>query len=81
MPCPWTSASGSTPSARPEVPDLGLVRLPPGVRVLEIDPVLSRTVELVHRTASAEPPAIVAARETLVGIADDLGLARAAGAV
>jgi DNA-binding transcriptional LysR family regulator len=63
------------------VPDLGLVRLPPGVRVVEIDPALSRTVELVHRTASAERPAIVAVRETLVGIVDDMGLARAATAV
>ncbi len=48
------------------IPDLGLVDLIPGIRVLDIDPPLSRTIELAYRSVSAERPSIVAVRDTLV---------------
>ncbi|MDH3705787.1 MAG: LysR substrate-binding domain-containing protein, partial [Acidimicrobiia bacterium] len=48
------------------IPALGLHRLPPGVRALELDPPVNRTIQLATRTASAERPAIIAVRDTLV---------------
>lgn len=54
------------------VPDLGLVNRPPGIRVLDIEPGLSRSVQLAYRTASAERPSIVAVRDTLQAVVDDL---------
>jgi molybdate transport repressor ModE-like protein len=54
------------------VPDLGLVIKPPGVRVLRLDPPLSRVVQIAYRAASAERPSIVAVRDTLQDIVDDL---------
>ncbi len=60
------------------VPDLGLVDIDPGVRVISIDPPVTRVVQLAYRTASAERPAIVAVRNALVEIVDELGLTAAA---
>lgn len=51
------------------VPDLGLERTPPGVRVLPLEPQLLRRVQLAYRASSAERPAIVAVRELLLEIA------------
>jgi DNA-binding transcriptional LysR family regulator len=48
------------------VPDLGLVDPVPGIRVLDLDPPLSRTIQLAYRNVSAERPSIVAVRDTLV---------------
>ena len=56
------------------VPDLGLVRIPPGIRVLELDPPLSRTIQLAYRKASAERPAVVAVRDALEAVAGSLDL-------
>jgi DNA-binding transcriptional LysR family regulator len=56
------------------IPDLGLVNVPAGVRVLELARPLSRTIQLVYRTTSAERPAIAAVRESLLGVIGDLGL-------
>lgn len=61
------------------IPDLGLVQVPPGVRVLDLDPPLSRTIELVHRTASTGRPAIVAVVDTLIEVIAELDLAGAIG--
>jgi DNA-binding transcriptional LysR family regulator len=56
------------------VPALGLIDLAPHLRSLEVDPPVSRLVQLAYRTASADRPAIVAVREALVEIVDELGL-------
>jgi DNA-binding transcriptional LysR family regulator len=50
------------------VPDLGLVHRPPGIRVVDIEPPLGRTIQLAYRTASAERPAIVAVRDALTAV-------------
>jgi DNA-binding transcriptional LysR family regulator len=60
------------------VPDLGLVEVGPGVRVISVDPPVTRVVQLAYRTASADRPAIAAVREELVEIISDLGLTAAA---
>ena len=60
------------------VPDLGLVQVPPGLRILDLDPPLSRTVQLAYRQASATRPAVVAVRESLERVVADLELAPAA---
>jgi len=54
------------------VPDLGLVERPPGVRLVALHDDVSRTVQIAYRSASAERPSIVAVRETLTEIIDDL---------
>jgi DNA-binding transcriptional LysR family regulator len=56
------------------VPDLGLVHVPPGVRILDLDPPLSRTIQLAFRTASAERPAVVAVCDALHQVVLDLDL-------
>lgn len=56
------------------VPDLGLVQPLPGIRILGLEPALSRTVQLAYRTASAARPAIVAIRETLCDLVDEMEL-------
>ena len=58
------------------IPDLGLIDLAPNLRVVDIDPPVSRLVQLAYRTTNIERPAIVAVREALVEIVDELGLAR-----
>ena len=42
------------------IPDLGLVRRPAGVRILDTEPRFSRTVQVAYREASADRPAIAA---------------------
>ncbi|MGI9604061.1 MAG: LysR family transcriptional regulator [Acidimicrobiales bacterium] len=54
------------------VPDLGLVHVPAGVRTLDIDPPVSRTIQLAYRTVSAERPAVIAVRDTLLEVVADL---------
>jgi DNA-binding transcriptional LysR family regulator len=56
------------------VPDLGLVQLPAGIRTIELDPPLSRTIQLAYRTASAERPSIAAVRLTLQELVAELRL-------
>lgn len=54
------------------VPDLGLVALPSGVRVVDIEPPFSRTIQIAYRTASADRPAVVAVRDALAAAVDGL---------
>lgn len=54
------------------VPGLGLVTPPRGVRVVAIVRPFSRTIQIAYRTASAERPAVVAVRDALVAVVDDL---------
>ena len=60
------------------VPDLGLVHVPPGVRILDPDPSLSRTIQLAYRSASEDRPAVLAVRDALVEVAQGLELESAA---
>ncbi len=59
------------------VPDLGLVQVPPGVRILGIEPPLSRTVQLAYRAASAGRPAIVAIQDALCELVAEMELVAA----
>ncbi len=54
------------------VSGLGLVAPPRGVRVVDLERPFSRTIQLAYRTASAERPAVVAVRDALVAVVDDL---------
>lgn len=54
------------------VPTLGLTHLPDDVRLLILDPPLSRHIQLAYRTASAERPAIQAIRQTLCDLIAEL---------
>ena len=56
------------------VPDLGLVHGTPGLRVIDIRPPVSRTIQLAYRTVSADRPAIVAVRDALVEVVAELRL-------
>ena len=56
------------------VPDLGLIDLPAGLRVLDLDPPLSRTLELAYRKASVGRPGLKAACEIVLDVASDLDL-------
>jgi DNA-binding transcriptional LysR family regulator len=58
------------------IPDLGLVDLPPNLRTVDIDPPVSRLIQLAYRTTNVERPAIAAVEAALVEIVDELGLAR-----
>jgi DNA-binding transcriptional LysR family regulator len=60
------------------VPDLGLVHVPRGVRILDLDPPVSRTIQLAYRSASAERPAVMAVRDALLQVARGLELVSAA---
>ena len=60
------------------IPDLGLSYVPPGVRILDLDPPLSRTIQLAYRSASEDRPAVVAVRDALLVVARDLELGSAA---
>jgi DNA-binding transcriptional LysR family regulator len=60
------------------IPDLGLTHVPDGVRILDLDPPLSRTIQLAYRAASAERPAVVAVRDALGVVAKSLELVPAA---
>ena len=62
------------------VPDLGLVRKPPGVRVVSLADPVTRDIQLAVRAASATRPAYQAVRDTLVAIVAELSLVTAADA-
>jgi DNA-binding transcriptional LysR family regulator len=51
------------------IPDLGLQWMPPGVRVIDIDPPVRRTIQLAYRRASADRPAVRAVRDVAVEVA------------
>lgn len=59
------------------VPDLGLLRPPPGVRIVPLASEVTRTVQLAVRAASETRPAFVAVRDMLVAAAADLSLVTA----
>ena len=54
------------------IPDLGLVRRPDGVRILDTEPRFSRTVQVAYREASADRPAIVAVLAAIHEVFADL---------
>lgn len=54
------------------LPRLGLVNVPPGVRLVELASPLSRSHLVAHRTTSAGRPAVRAVREIVADIADEL---------
>lgn len=54
------------------VPDLGLIGLPAGVGVVDIDRPFSRTIQIAYRTASASRPAVAAVHDALVAVVDRL---------
>jgi hypothetical protein len=58
------------------IPDLGLVDLPSNLRVVDTTPRVCRLIQLAYRTTNVERPAVVAVREALVEIVDELGLGR-----
>jgi DNA-binding transcriptional LysR family regulator len=58
------------------VPDLGLRRLPDGIRVVDLKEPVSRHVELVWRRSSTNRPAIQAVVDAVAAVADDMGLDR-----
>lgn len=62
------------------IPDLGLVRLPPGVRVVELHEPITRQVQLAVRAASRARPVYLAVRDALRDVARDLSLEATASA-
>jgi len=56
------------------IPDLGLIDLSPELRAVDIDPPVSRLVQLAYRATNVERPAIVAVQEVLCEIVEELGL-------
>jgi DNA-binding transcriptional LysR family regulator len=54
------------------IPDLGLVRRPDGVRILDTRPQFSRTIQIAYREASADRPAVVAVRALIDEVFADL---------
>lgn len=56
------------------VPDLGLVDLPTGLRVVDLDPPLSRQLELAYRRASSGRPGLQALCEIVIEVAAELEL-------
>lgn len=54
------------------IPDLGLVRRPDGVRILDTEPQFSRTVRIAYREASADRAAIVAVLALIDDVFADL---------
>jgi DNA-binding transcriptional LysR family regulator len=48
------------------------------VRILDLDPPVSRTIQLAYRSASAERPAVMAVRDALLQVARGLELVSAA---
>ncbi len=56
------------------VPELALIDMPPGIRMVEIWPPVTRTVQLAHRSASSGRPAITAVHESLDRVIAKLGL-------
>lgn len=58
------------------VPELALTDLPPGLRVVGVDPAFSRTIQLAHRAASAERPAVAAVCAAVDEVVAGLALPR-----
>jgi DNA-binding transcriptional LysR family regulator len=58
------------------IPDLGLMNLSPDLRAVDIEPPVSRLVQLAYRTSNVERPAIAAVEHALVEIVEELGLTR-----
>jgi molybdate transport repressor ModE-like protein len=56
------------------IPDLGLIDIPPGVRVLELDRPMSRSLQLGYRKASAGRPGLQAVCEIVLEVARELEL-------
>lgn len=56
------------------IPDLGLIQLAPHLRAIDIDPPVSRLVQLAYRSTNVERPAIAAVQQALCEIVDELGL-------
>jgi DNA-binding transcriptional LysR family regulator len=56
------------------IPDLGLLRLAQGLRAIDIDPPVSRLVQLAYRSTNVDRPAIVAVQQALCEVVDELGL-------
>lgn len=61
------------------VPSLGLVGLPQGLRVLDLEHPMYREIEFAYRTSSRNRPAIQALVSAVAEVADDLGLDRGVG--
>jgi DNA-binding transcriptional LysR family regulator len=61
------------------IPDLGLIHLPSGLVAVDIDPPVSRLVQLAYRSTNVERPAIVAVQQALCEIVDELGLGQPIG--
>ena len=61
------------------IPDLGLVDLAPHLRTVDIDPPVSRLVQLAYRSSNVDRPAIVAVQDALCEIVDELGLTHPEG--
>lgn len=53
------------------IPDLGLLRLPDGVRVVDLAEPFSRKIQLLSRATNAERPAVRAVREALEAVVAD----------
>ena len=60
------------------VPDLGLLKVPDGVRQVSLSRPFCRHVEFVHRKSSAHRPSMLAFLEVLDDVADEAGLDRPA---
>ena len=58
------------------IPDLGLIDLPAHLRAIDIDPPVSRLVQLAYRATNVDRPAIVAVQDALCEIVEELGLGR-----
>lgn len=56
------------------IPDLGLIDLPAGLRVLDLEPPLSRRLELAFRKASAGRPGLQAVCDIVIDVASELDL-------
>lgn len=62
------------------IPDLGLIDLPRNLTVLDLDPPLSRSLELAYRRASAGRPGLMALCELVLDVARELDLDLSAAA-
>lgn len=58
------------------VPDLGLVRMPDGIRTVDLKEPVYRRLELLWRRSSSERPAIRAVTDAVAAVADEMGLDR-----
>jgi DNA-binding transcriptional LysR family regulator len=56
------------------IPDLGLVGVPAGVRVIDPIPQVHREVDLITRPSSSQRPSVIAFMNAVARVADQLGL-------